>query len=241
MKAKELLDELRANILRDTHTGVNVSPGADLWTDAALMRYVNEGYTRFARRTLALRDNSTPDVTQITLQAGVATYPLDRRVIEVYHGEVNGIELVSSSHPSTRGWPAAIALQPARNAVVASGTPRLFVVDEANRTIRFVPTPSAEFDSAVVQLAVARLPMEPLSLATNNTPEMDEDYHLDILEWAAWRALRNHDVDAENMAKASAHKTQFNTAIDEYKKAMKRQLRRPVQFAVRGARLSGNC
>lgn len=241
MKAKDLLSELRDNILRDRSTAVRPSAEDNLWSDAALMRYINEGYNRFARKALAIRDASTPEVTQLTLQSGVASYPLDRRVVEVYHGEVNGTEVVSSSHPSTRGWPAAVALQPARNAVVAPGRPRLFVVDETNRTLRLVPAPNADFAGATLQLTVARLPMKPLTLAENNEPEIDEDFHLELLEWAAWRALRNHDVDGENMAKASAHKTQFNAAVDDYKRHMKRLLRRPVQFGLRGARSSGNC
>jgi hypothetical protein len=39
--------------------------------------------------------------------------------------------------------------------------------------------------------------------ATFETPE---DYDLDVLEWAAWRALRNWDLDAEDRTKADQHK-----------------------------------
>lgn len=242
MKTCELLDELRRSILRDISTAVNPSPDGQLWTDASLMRYINEGYSRFARKTHALRDNSTPAVTQIVLRAGVAEYDLDSRVVEVYSAEAAGFEIVVSTHPSVRRWPAAVALQTARNAIVPPGRPVLFQVDEATRRIRFVPTPSAEFDGVIAQLGVARLPLVRLSKAQPDAePEIDEDYHLDILEWAAWRALRNHDVDAENMGKASAHKTQFNAAVDEYKKHVKRLNRRPVQFVRNGADYGGNC
>ncbi len=49
-------------------------------------------------------------------------------------------------------------------------------------------------------------------------PEIPEDYHLDLPEWGAWRALRNWDIDGEDRAKAEAHQKRFNDAIMECKR-----------------------
>ncbi|MGH9895770.1 MAG: hypothetical protein ACREA0_28055, partial [bacterium] len=78
MNTTGLLDELRSNMLRDADS-------ADaLWTDDALIRYLNQAYEEFAEETLTLRDKTTAAVTQITLATGVTDYALHAAVLTVY-------------------------------------------------------------------------------------------------------------------------------------------------------------
>ena len=85
MKLRELLSELRRNILRDasTATSGNVADGA-LWDDETLILYIRDAEEKFAAGTLCLRDSRTPALTQIALESGVSEYPVDKRVIAVY-------------------------------------------------------------------------------------------------------------------------------------------------------------
>ena len=71
-------------------------------------------------------------------------------------------------------------------------------------------------------------------------PEIPEEFHLDLVEWGAWRALRNHDADIDGnpdniaivMARASAHKKRFEEAVAECKRKFKYLNTQHVEFGV---------
>ena len=56
-------------------------------------------------------------------------------------------------------------------------------------------------------------------------------FHLDVLEWAAYRALRNHDADAENMGKAEQHRQRFDQAVTEGRDYARSLLNREIRFS----------
>lgn len=235
MTLEDLLDELRSNILRDVSTGVDQELDGSLWSDTTLVRYINDAQDKFAARTLCLRDAVTPEVTQITLVAGQQHYDLHPSVRAVLGARMAPNRRLSRT---TYGFGLhngrqELATRSAYLECQRTGVPEVFFTDYQRNSIGFSPVPDASADAAVVYMQVARLPLEPLSVnALNAEPEIDSEYHLDILEWAAWRALRNHDVDAENMNKASAHKTRFEDAIKELERRVRQQLAQEFQFYV---------
>lgn len=239
MTLGDLLDELRTNVLRDVSTAVTQGDSGDeLWTDRSLVRYINEGYFKFARRTLALRDDVTPRITRIPLVQGQTRYPLDARVVAVLSVvSSDGSPLTKSTHPAMWYEPANTA-RSGRGVVrgthagwCAPGRPMLYAVDAAAKILTVQGVPDEDSAQHTLHLRVARVPLEPLCHTDLCAElEFDEDYLYDILEWAAFRALRNHDTDAENMAKASAHKTRFNQAVEETQVDIRRQMFQPIQF-----------
>ena len=82
MDVAELLDELRAGILRDTAELKN-GPDGRYWTDERLLRYLDDAHSRFARLSLCIHDDTTPQVTQVKLRTGVAIYMLDKSIVSV--------------------------------------------------------------------------------------------------------------------------------------------------------------
>lgn len=232
MNLQELLDELRGNILRDVSDAIG-GASDKLWTDDTLVRYINDGYRRFCRRTLLIRDASTPDVTQITLAVGVDRYPLHKDVLAVLTARIEGKEydLHKTTHDSLAG-----AVTNSDRAIVTSNTPpsqepRWFAMDEENRILRLSPNVGADFDGKIIQMRVARMPKAVLTVDDLEAElEVDEDYHLDILEWAAYRALRNHDTDVENIGKATSHKNRFNEVVAEAEEDSRRAMFAPVEF-----------
>lgn len=232
MNLEELVKELRESILRDVTDQVTQSHDT-LWSDVALIRYINEAERRFARKTECLLDKTTAAITQITLVEGQSEYPLDDRVINVLSIICDKNNLRKTNHDALTGFPGAIS---AGNVVVKAqqiGAPLMFTTDEATRTLRVYPVPGEQAAGQVMFLRVSRLPLNELkSSDMKAVPEIPSDHHLDLLEWAAWRALRNHDVDGENMNKASAHKTRFNEAVEELSQESKRRTASPLQFGV---------
>ena len=234
MKLSELLGELRQSILRDVSDAVGAANDGAIWTDEVLVRYINEAQNKFATMTCILRDETTPAITQFTLVEGQEQYTLDDRVVAILGARVGRLHLSRATYGalfSNRGdtFPGY-----ARMDRGSPGTPRSFYTDRETGRVGLYPAPDASWAGQVVQLRVARKPLKPLQYKDlDAVPEINEDYQLDILEWAAWRALRNHDTDGENMAKASAHKTQFMAAVKELSRQAKRLLAQDIQFDVR--------
>lgn len=233
MNLGEMLKELRENILRDVTDQVSSTDTGYLWSDAALARYINEAERRFVRKTECLIDKSTPALTQIVLVQGQDEYPLDERIINVLSILYESNALRKTNHSALSGFPGDIS---AGNVVVKAqqpGGPLMFTTDEATRTLRVYPVPDEKAAGKLLYLRVSRLPLKELVVnELTAVPEIPSDHHLDLLEWAAYRALRNHDVDGENMNKASAHKTRFNEALAELGRESKRRSASPVQFGV---------
>ena len=97
-------------------------------------------------------------------------------------------------------------------------------------------------DGKLLRLQVARRPVNPLNRnALDAEPEVPDEYHLDLLEWATWRALRNHDADIDGdpanisivMARSSSHKKRFDEAVAECKRKNKYMNTQHVEFGVR--------
>lgn len=243
MILRDLLAELRQNILRDVSTIVTGLAQADfLWTDEALIRYIRDAEEKFAAQTLCLRDSKTAAVANITLVAGQNEYDLDPRVISVYNARYGStIRLGRSSFATLFGAKGDITPNAAYYEPNSTGQPRLYYTDGDTGSIGFYPTPTTAEAGQVIRLWTARRPLVPLS--KNNLdaePEIPGEYHLDLLEWAAWRALRNHDADIDGdpnniaivMARANSHRNRFNEAVLECKREIKYLQTQHVEFGV---------
>jgi hypothetical protein len=234
MNTGELLSELRDNVLRDTTDAV-VSGNADqLWDDASLVRYLNEAQVKFAVATLCFRDETTTAVSRVTLATGVDMYALDKRVVAVYGARIDRTHLSRTTYGGLFSNSGDVTMGGVRIDSSMGGQPRQFYTDRESGKLGVYPAPDAASAGQQLVLRVARRPL--VALVASNldaVPEVDEEFHLDLVEWAAYRALRNHDVDGENMAKANSHKKRFEDTIEEYKRKTKRTLAQDIQFDVR--------
>ena len=244
MNLRDLLAETRGNILRDVSTAVDgrVADGA-LWSDDALIRYLRDAEEKFASGAMCLRDSRTPAIAQITLVAGVSEYPLDKRVIAILSAHLDGrLELGRTSYATRFGAKGNITQNTASETPQTIGEPRIFYTDKDTGYIGFYPVPGDAEAGLVINLHTVRRPLNPL---TKNDmaaePEIPDEYHLDLCEWATWRALRNHDGDIDGdpnnisivMARSNAHKKRFEDAIKECKQKSKYMHTQHVEFGVR--------
>lgn len=218
MTLQEMLGELRGPLLRDVSGALSTDEEDLLWTDEVLVRYINDGYQRFCERSMILEDATSPEATQIVLQEGVLSYPLHKSVISVASAVLDGKALRKASTNQSQGHlPEVIGFGP--GIVSSYRGVSAYLPDYNVGTFHVVGTPTEADTGKIINLRVVRLPLVPLTLDdVAASPEIPMQYHLDILEWAAFRALRNHDNDAENMAKASAHSTRFERAVEEAKR-----------------------
>jgi hypothetical protein len=240
MNLEAMLGELRENVLRDD-AELASGPNDQLWTDETLVRYINDAQQRFARKTLSLRDASTPEVVQFTLATGVSTYVLHASVLAVVTARYNtdtvdlarvGRARIVQFQPNDPPW-----FDPNNVSQMTPGRPLAFSTDEAidsdqkgSVTLVVYPTPTSAENNLVVYLRVARLPLVEFDIDDLDTEcELDDDYHLDMLEWAAYRALMNSDIDGHSDS-AEKHKDRFTDAVNEVLKDVRRKMRVPMRF-----------
>ena len=224
MTLGDLLDELRGNILRD-RSDLIAGDSDSLWSDETLLRYIGDGERRFARRTLILRDSTTAEVTQVRLKQGVVTYPLHASVIAVLSAKYDAdtFDLQRSGHSLILQYtpPEFLSYDPTVAFTVMQDRPIAFYTDEtltfARRgkvTLSVYPPPGPQQEGKIVYLRTIR---EPVCSYTENDlereSEIPEDYQLDVLEWAAYRAMRGYDADAGAPTKAADHKQAFEEAV----------------------------
>lgn len=238
MNLESLLGELRENILRDD-AELASGPNDRLWSDETLTRYINEAYLRFARRTLVLRDASTPEVVEVALDAGVPLYPLHASILSVvsarYDVDANDLTRVGRVMVQYMTPPDPLWFDPNTPSALNPGRPIAFGTDETVEdvgrvTLRLWPDPTATEAGKLVHLRVARKPLVKFSLDNAEQEcELPEEYQLDMLEWAAYRAQCTSDIDGADAA-AEKHMQKFERAVGEVLKDMRRKMFAPMQW-----------
>jgi hypothetical protein len=248
MILRELVEELRDNILRDRSDQVS-GPSDRLWSDRTLVRYINEAHRRFARLSLILRDGTTPQCCQVTLNANTDTYELDPSVLQVISAKFAGqpADLARAGHAALGTYhtpdayffdPSSLSsLQPGK--VVAFSTDEQLSLDEDGSTsvvsMRVYPQPTLVYLTApypsVLNLRVVRMPLNDLTEDDMDAvPEIPRDHHLDMLDWAAYLALRVVDHDAGDNPAAAAFKTTFDQHVKDARDSAMRKMFTPMQW-----------
>lgn len=241
MNLTTLLSELREGILND-RTDRAAGTSDYLWSDERLVRYINEAQRRFAVQGLVIRDASTAEVCNITLVVGQSLYPLHESVIGVISAKRStatadltriGHALFAASRPSSDQWydtSGYVSLPP--------GAPVAYSTDEgvsdfnsdsvSQVLLRVYPVPSATEAGTVVNIRVLRKPIEELSLTNAGAvPEVPEDHHLEMLDWAAYLALRIVDDDAGSPSRAREFAASFDAHVTNARKLVMRKLFAP--------------
>lgn len=245
MKLEALLAELRENVLRDD-AELASGPNDQLWTDETLVRYINDAVQRFARKTLSLRDASTPEVVEVSLATGVSTYVLHESILAVVTARYD-TDTVDLQRLGRSAIVLAVPLEdppwfdPSAVAAATPGRPLAFSTDETLDvdvkqavTLTVYPAPTADENGKIIYLRTARMPLvkfdieEPGGLEVEC--ELPEAYQLDMLEWAAYRATRNSDIDGHSSA-SERHEARFKAACEEVLKDVRRKMHVPIRFA----------
>lgn len=239
MLLSEGLEELRENLLRD-NAELASGPEDQLWTDPTLVRYLTDAQRRWARQSLTLRDGATPSVCEVELETGVTEYTLHKSVRAVISAryEDNTLDLRRVGHTllneGLRGDDDSFDVNSASaitGAPVAYTTDERFDLEEDSAVVlRVYGTPTTTENGKLIYLRVARMPLRTLKLSdTKCRFEIPDEFCLDMLEWAAYRAKRTSDIDGHH-AQADEHKLRFDKAVLEARKTNRNKLAAPIKF-----------
>lgn len=242
MTLGELLNELRVNILNDRSDRV-AGTSDYLWTDATLINYINVAQRRFARRSLCLRDSRTAEVCEVTLVAGQAEYTLHQSVLAVISAKLEGDtqDMRRGGHSvfDTYQVQDTFFFDTAPLAALPPGKPFAFSTDEtldsddngatSSVVLRVYPVPSADYAGKKVYLRVVRLPLDRLT-STSQQAEVPEDHQLEMLDWAAYLALRIADHDAGDAPRAENYAKTFEAHAQAARNSAMRKLFAPTTW-----------
>ncbi len=242
----ELLTELRDNQLRDKSDQVAGSASDQLWTDDTLIRYISQAQSKFATLTSCIRDASTPAVCQLkVVPLTPSIFSLHPSVIAVLSARYpdDHADLARTSHdvfnnyhtPDRRFYDSAYLTSYTPGKPLAYSTDEGMAQDDYGAfntmTFRTYPDVGAGF-GATIALRVIRRPINHLSTANLNARlEIPEHYHMDILDWAGYLALRGPDLDvAGGDGKGTADKLRasFMQTIKDAKRDMQRRMFAPM-------------
>lgn len=243
MTLQDLLDELAGNILRDRSDMLS-GPTDQLWSDDVLVKYINEAEGMLARKGLVIRDAATPTVVEVPLATGVIQYTLHPSVVAVISAKIVGDvgDLARAGHSALNSFqhPDPLFFDPSQLSILQPGKPMAFSTDEqldvasgksGVMSLRAYPEPTADYNGTIIKLRVVRKPLKPLTLDDlEASPEVPEDYHLGLLDWAAYRALRNLDSDAGALEKADRYKKEFEDMVAQARTDALRKLFAPLQW-----------
>lgn len=244
MNLAALLKELRNNILRD-RSNLYSGPSDQLWDDETLVGYIDIAQKRFARLTGVIKDATTPACCTLSIVPNIDTYLLHPSVISVFSARFQGdsCDLARAGHKSLGSYhmPDTYFFDPGQLSNMPPGKVMAFATDEGMGadedgsfsvvTFRAYPMPAVGYNAAPLQLRVSRLPINDLTLKNlAAVPEIPEIHHLEMLDWAAYLALRVGDHDAEDYKRALNFKALFEETIDNAKKTARLKLFAPTPW-----------
>jgi hypothetical protein len=261
MNLGDCLEELRDNILSDRSDQISGVRSDQLWTDKTLVRYINEAQKKFAKGAECIRDATTPETCQVPMVALQKHYPLHPKVIGVlsgkfHHNHPEAIDLGRAGHAQldTYHSPDRFLYDVSYITGLQPGKPLAFTTDEAMLgdargswnapLMRIYPNISPEYavrsdgTPSWIWLRVVRFPMKDLKLSQlNDEPEIAEQYHMDMLEWAGYLALRKPDLDVaggDAPGRATELRKSFEGHIEDAKRELKRRMFTPASFKFGG-------
>ena len=181
----------------------------------------------------------------MSLRAGVASYPLHKAVRAVasarYDMDLTDLTRIGHVTIQDRPPPDTPTFNVNELSMMAPGRPVAISTDEGLETaedsavvLTVRPTPSSTEEGKIVYLRVARMPLERLTLdEMEKSPEIPEEYHLDLCEGVGERCFRNADLDGAS-DRAARHEKRFNAAIAEALRVNRQKMFAPLTWNLGG-------
>lgn len=240
MLGREIVAHLRESILDDVWA-------PQLWSDAELLRFLNYAEVQACRRAHLIIDGTTAtdkgtaatastngtagtngirSLCWVPIVADQATYSLSPKILMIKR-----CQLASMSYPLqgpvTQSeldelYPNWFGTNGTVGTAGSGGVPICFT-NEPNNSLTFILAPSS---NDIARLVVSRIPLWPFTLDTS--PEIDEQYHVDICDWAAHLAYSKPDSETLNFNLAKIYEDRFTAKFGSLPDAYVQKTRRIV-------------
>lgn len=220
MTRQQLIDAFRARV-RDIKVPY-------LWDDATeLQEFLDDAHNEAAERALLLRDTTTPEICEIAIEAGLATYDIDPRVLQVLRATLDGERRplrLSTTDAMDIDWPGW-------DSEDDPGTPECIVIDPVaggGWQARLVRPPES---ATIMRLQVYRLPLESIA-KDNDEPEIHARLHIKLTEWMAYRAYSKKDAETQDDEAAAEAAAAFAATFGPKRDVRSNAAQHDMQFPV---------
>lgn len=147
-------------------------------------------------------------IARVCVVSGTSDYSISGKVIKISDCWLNSTGLPLQQ--KTKYWFDKFFYQWRS----AKGTPRFYIEEKGYITL--VPQPNSTLNGQtgkdMLFLSVWRLPLKDLTLTDDNAPEIPEEYHYNLINWACYLVYTNDNLE---LGKANWHKEQFTNRFGE--------------------------
>lgn len=232
MNLADLLEYTAKEFLDDRTDLLDGDPD-EIWSDSFLVRQFNEAQRILTRRSWVIQDVGHATAGTIVLATGKSTYKIHKSVLRIHDGTPEDrdsplarYEDVSLRTPHPH-WDNDLAFDVNVPDTATPGRPVALATDAGTRLLRIYRTPSSVENGLRILLKVTRMPVTWLTLEdTDACPEVPEEYHQWLGDFAAGRALSLPNIDGQL-------KTDGKTILAEFAEHVKeaRQDRQRAEMA----------
>lgn len=197
MELGELREALRRDVLDDA-----VQPF--LYDGTALDSFLNDAQRQVCLRARAMVD-STSALTRIDVAANTQRVQLDPAILSVRFARL-GDSCALTGTTAKRLWKRDAGWDTAD-----ASTPRYWVPDYEDGYLYF----DRPLDIArTLRLSVWRMPLESEAMEDDgDEPVIPQHWHMDLLDWAAYRAFSSKDSELGDPARAANHLAAFEAKV----------------------------
>lgn len=158
-----------------------------LWSDALVLRYLNEAQIQLCRDTEGIEG-----VMSLQVPAGQAQVTLDRRILKIRAARLPDRSVSVLSPEETADWRPS------------TGVPRALIVRSRTK-VEVWPVPT---EDTVITLDVFRLPLNPVEDPSDEL-EVDEIHETGLLHFMMYRAYARPDADTMDRTKSEFFRNEF--------------------------------
>lgn len=170
-----------------------------LWDDDEVILYINEAEREAARRSRCLTDSLDPEICYLPVKAGQSVYKLDKRILYVRRMKTDKHDRLLT--------PVRAHLLECHDNKWESRTGRVenVVMDHNSRSVTLYRVPS---EDQTIRMTVVRLPVRKMA-SLSDEPEIPEEYHLAMLNYAYYLAYSKQDVEGNSEDRAQMFYNRF--------------------------------
>lgn len=211
MEISELITIIREDYLDDTFSGWQSATDAEkedqfLWSDSALLRYINEAQRQACNRTDFLFSEV---YFSITLATGVHTYSISDKITFIESVEFDDTQKVS--HKSVEELKRYVTDW--RTLSGMTGNELYYTI--RNRKMRVYPIPDAVDNGKKLTLNAYHLPIDNIT-STSDDLVIAEENHRDLIWWVLYEAYSKQDAETYDKEKGLRYLAQFNQVFGDY-------------------------
>jgi hypothetical protein len=195
-----------------------------LWSDAEFYGYLDDAQKQFCKKTDGIPDATSAFLTLAVVADDTDYLDLDPSILKI-RGVARAdtgrrVDLINFEDLAASG----------RYFDGRTGPLQALVTGEERHKCRPFPVTN---ESVSLKLLVFRLPLVKIEEA-DQTPEIDEDYHLSLLHWCKHRAYSKPDADAYDPKAAASYEGKFLAACADAKILEARKVHKPRSVAYGG-------